>query len=84
MLVSHVPPKGVLDRCYNGDRAGSRFLRDAVTASLHKPRLWLFGHIHEGAGATTDGTTTYVNASTCTLRYKATNPPLVFDVTARE
>ena len=27
VLVTHVPPKGVLDRCYNGDHAGSRFLR---------------------------------------------------------
>ncbi len=50
VLVTHVPPKGILDRCYNGDRAGSRFLKEAVCASLSKPRLWLCGHIHEGYG----------------------------------
>ena len=30
-------------------------------------------------GITTDDVTTYINASTCTLRYKATQPPIVFD-----
>ena len=28
---------------------------------------------------TTDGHTKFINASTCTLRYKPTNPPVVFD-----
>ena len=40
----------MLDKCYNGDRAGSRFLRDMLAASLIKPRVWLCGHIHEGFG----------------------------------
>lgn len=34
----------------------------------------------EGYGLTTDGQTVFVNASTCTLRYRPTNAPLVFDV----
>lgn len=50
VLITHVPPKGVLDKCYNGDRAGSRFLTEAVNEMLTKPRLWLCGHIHEGYG----------------------------------
>ena len=33
-----------------------------------------------GYGVTSDGYTTYINASTCTLRYKPVNPPVVFDV----
>ena len=33
-----------------------------------------------GYGITTDGTTQFVNASTCTFRYQPTNPPMVFDV----
>lgn len=32
-----------------------------------------------GYGVTSDGFTTYINASTCTLRYKPDNPPIVFD-----
>lgn len=27
----------------------------------------------------TDGTTTYINAATCTLRYKPSNPPVVIE-----
>jgi Icc-related predicted phosphoesterase len=49
-LLHQVPPRGVLDKCYNGDRAGSRFLRDMLASSLLKPRVWLCGHIHEGFG----------------------------------
>ena len=32
-----------------------------------------------GYGITTDGRTQFINASTCTLRYKPVNPPIVFD-----
>ena len=35
--------------------------------------------IFAGYGVTTDGHTQFINASTCTLRYKAINPPIVFD-----
>jgi hypothetical protein len=40
------------------------------------------GHIHEGYGATTNGETTFINASTCNYRYDRhnLNPPIVFDV----
>ena len=83
VVVTHGPPLGHGDLCSSGLRAGCLDLLDELQGRV-KPAFHVFGHIHEGAGATTDGTTTYVNASTCTLRYKATNPPLVFDVTARE
>ena len=45
-----------------------------------KPAVHAFGHIHEGAGVTTDGSTLYVNASTCNLRYRPINQPIVVDV----
>ena len=51
VLISHEPPSGVLDRCIGGKRAGSRCLRSAVERAVAAPRLWLCGHIHEGAGA---------------------------------
>jgi len=40
----------------------------------------VFGHIHEAWGITTDGVTNYVNASTCTFRYKPTHHPIIMDV----
>ena len=50
VLVTHEPPKGVLDLTYHGFTAGSTFLRNLVDAAVEKPRLWLCGHIHEGRG----------------------------------
>ena len=54
-------------------------LLDAVTRRI-RPALHVFGHIHEGYGATTNGVTTFANASTCNINYQPDNPPLVFDV----
>ena len=34
----------------------------------------------EGYGVTTDGHTTFYNASTCTLQYRPINNPIVFDL----
>ncbi|MEJ1271424.1 metallophosphoesterase domain containing 1 [Cricetulus griseus] len=45
-----------------------------------QPRLHVFGHIHEGYGVMADGTTTYVNASVCTVNYQPVNPPIVIDL----
>jgi Icc-related predicted phosphoesterase len=48
ILITHGPPYGVLDRTADGDLAGSRSLGDAVRRV--RPRLHVFGHIHEGRG----------------------------------
>jgi hypothetical protein len=45
-----------------------------------RPQFHCFGHIHEGYGVSTDGTTTYVNASTCNLQYRPVQKAIVFDV----
>lgn len=50
ILVSHEPPKHVLDLTYHGFSAGSFYLKDLVERAEHKPRLWLCGHIHESRG----------------------------------
>ena len=34
-------------------------------------------------GTTTNGTTAFINASTCNFRYRPDNPPVVFDLPAR-
>jgi len=53
ILVSHEPPKHVLDLTYHGFSAGSFYLKDLVERAEHKPRLWLCGHIHESRGIVT-------------------------------
>jgi len=34
----------------------------------------------QACGVTTNGQTCFVNASTCTLQYRPTNPAFVFDI----
>jgi Icc-related predicted phosphoesterase len=45
-----------------------------------KPKYHVFGHIHEGYGLTTDGTTVFANASICNYHYRGVNAPVVFDL----
>jgi len=79
VLVTHGPPAGHGDLCSGSHfRAGCNDLLNRVRKL--RPRYHVFGHIHEGYGATSDGVTTFINASTCNLRYAPTNPPIVFDV----
>lgn len=76
ILITHGPPKGILDKSYNGTECGCDNLLDCVKNRV-KPRLHIFGHIHESYGYYFDDTTLFVNASTCNLSYKPINPPVV-------
>ena len=60
VLVSHHPPKGVLDEIYRGKHIGLEEVKRLV--GLASPRLHLFGHAHERRGHLVIGKTTYVNA----------------------
>ena len=48
VLITHGPPYSILDRLLEGDLTGCQQLRDAVARV--RPRLHIFGHIHEGYG----------------------------------
>jgi Icc-related predicted phosphoesterase len=61
VLVSHSPPRGVLDVSSSGRSLGSTAVRAAVERL--RPRLVVCGHIHASAGQQTLlGTTPVVNA----------------------
>jgi predicted phosphohydrolase len=62
VLVTHGPPFGVLDRTRRGERVGCADLLARVRTM--RPRLHVFGHIHEAAGVARDGDTLFVNAAT--------------------
>ena len=49
IMLTHGPPKGILDETDRGEKVGCDHLLKAVTRC--KPRLHCFGHIHEGWGA---------------------------------
>lgn len=78
VLITHGPPYGHGDRTFRGEHAGCEELAAAV--SRLRPQLHIFGHIHEGAGMSMDGTTRYLNASVVDLNYRPVQPPLVVDL----
>jgi Icc-related predicted phosphoesterase len=84
ILITHGPPFGHGDLCSSGDRAGCEDLLQQVQQRI-RPQYHVFGHIHEGYGVTTDGHVTYINASSCNVRYDRNNMnlPIVFDVQPR-
>ena len=49
VVVTHGPPKGIMDYTYGRERAGCPNLFAAVARA--RPRVHCFGHIHEGWGA---------------------------------
>ncbi|KAK3591069.1 hypothetical protein CHS0354_005463 [Potamilus streckersoni] len=83
ILITHGPPVGHGDKCFDKQNVGCVELLSTIQQRVH-PKYHLFGHIHEGYGMTTDGNTTFINASTCTVKYKPTNPPVVFDIPVPE
>ncbi|BDE05241.1 hypothetical protein WPS_05170 [Vulcanimicrobium alpinum] len=80
VLITHGPPRGILDATARGDAAGC----DDLLARVHevRPRVHCFGHIHEAAGIEERSGTIFVNASICTLRYAPSNPVRVVDIDA--
>lgn len=77
VLVTHGPPYGIRDLCDSG-HVGCEEL--AIAVARVKPRLHIFGHIHEGYGKEYRDGTLFLNASSCDLAYRPVNPPLVIDV----
>lgn len=79
VLVTHGPPFGRGDVTLHSGHFGCRNLLDDIQGRV-KPRLHIFGHIHEGYGSSYDGQTLYVNASSLDIGYEAVNPCVVIDL----
>ena len=81
ILVTHGPPYGVGDTSSRGTNEGDIELLKEVEGRI-KPKLHIFGHIHEDYGMWTNGVTTFVNASS--TRFPRTNlilnDPIIFDI----
>lgn len=78
IVVTHGPPQGILDRCFDGREVGCQDLLERL--EVVQPKLHVFGHIHEAYGQQRVGETLYVNASSCNLRYQANQKPIVIDM----
>jgi Icc-related predicted phosphoesterase len=69
VLITHGPPKGILDFTeYDKDNVGCPLLLEKVRQV--KPKVHVFGHIHEARGKKEIDDTIFINASMVTLRYE--------------
>lgn len=78
ILVTHGPPLDILDRNRGDDRTGCADLLLAVKRV--RPRLHVFGHIHDGYGQLEQDGTLFVNACALDYDYEPVNPPIVIDL----
>ena len=75
VLITHGPPQGIGDRSISGDeRLGCRDLRERVRVA--RPKVHLFGHIHDDGGAWSQDGTTFVNCTT----WECERAPTVIDL----
>jgi Icc-related predicted phosphoesterase len=86
VVVTHVPPDGVLDLGpVDPDGVQRRRGCPALLARLRqvRPQLHLFGHNHHETGLQTIEGTTHVNAALLDDDYQLVRPPIVLEVEAR-
>ena len=79
ILITHGPPLGRGDYVDTAGNVGCSELLTEIQQRI-KPRVSIFGHVHEGYGTTFDGHTLYVNASSVDLHYVPNRHPIVIDV----
>lgn len=76
VLMLHGPPRGYGDAlASNGRKVGSTAALDLVDRV--RPRLCVYGHIHEGRGRWVRGATTLWNCSALTLEYAPVDDPVM-------
>uniref|UniRef100_A0A8C9KRR3 Uncharacterized protein n=1 Tax=Panthera tigris altaica TaxID=74533 RepID=A0A8C9KRR3_PANTA len=75
ILITHGPPLGKTDVTTHPLVRPCVSLLTTSGPPLAAPRGALSGY-----GVMADGTTTYVNASVCTVNYQPVNPPIVIDL----
>lgn len=84
ILITHSPPYGILDDTYkmkfsgyskDTERAGSRSLLTYVVDRI-KPKIHVFGHIHESYGQVNKFDIKFVNAAIMTRGYEPKNEPI--------
>ncbi|CAG9539017.1 unnamed protein product [Cercopithifilaria johnstoni] len=83
VLITHTPPLGHGDfnswnKC-DGVLAGCADLLNTVEKRV-KPKYHVFGHIHQMHGVTTNGHTTFINASICDHKLRIEYDPIIFDI----
>ena len=74
ILITHGPPHGILDKTASGQKVGCEELRERL--EIVKPKIHVFGHIHEAYGSKDISNTKFINASVLDIAYKLVNAPV--------
>ncbi len=78
VLITHTPPFGIGDRTNGGECVGDRDLLEAVRKI--KPRLHVFGHVHEGYGQFPLNNILFINASLTDAKMQLAHSPIVINL----
>ena len=83
IIITHNPPFNIMDKCVDNSQEGSVSLLNEIMERI-KPKIHVFGHVHEGYGKVKMGETLFINASTCDEDYEPVNPAIVFTLPIKE
>ena len=75
ILITHGPPKGILDTTSRGLQVGCEKLLEKIQEV--QPIYSIFGHIHEARGLVQHPHTQFINASVVNLQYQVVHDPVV-------
>jgi Icc-related predicted phosphoesterase len=78
ILITHGPPLGQGDLCYDARRVGCEDLLDRIR--VIKPKIHVFGHIHEGRGITHYDDIYFINACSVDFSYSPIHKAIIFDI----
>jgi Icc-related predicted phosphoesterase len=78
ILITHNPPYMILDKIHSGKNIGCNELAKKILEI--KPKLCIFGHVHDGYGVQKKDDITYINASNLNRNSVPTNEPIIFDI----
>lgn len=83
ILITHGPPNRILDQVdSHGPNAyeyvGCELLMDKIRKI--KPKVHVFGHIHEQYGIEEQDGTTFINASVLNSQYQLVNKPITLEI----
>lgn len=78
ILITHGPPRGILDLTQEGINAGCQDLLDAINRV--NPKYNIFGHIHESHGVTHINGTTFMNVSAVNRSYEPSYDARLFEI----
>jgi predicted phosphodiesterase len=78
ILVTHTPPMGIGDRTIIGQHVGCEELILAVQRV--RPKVHVFGHIHEAYGEVRQSGVRFINASVVDIHMCLKNPPVIMDL----